>query len=157
MPTLQYRGFVLPRDYELTTYYNPTVNRTGAQEDPDVTFTARIVDRVIFVDVQVAEFVATTSDQLFGYAYDLALIMTDQHAPLSRRVDARPRSGPTATATTSSRRSWPTIRTPRSGHRRRRGTPRGQVARFRLDRGRPGRITVGDPRFQGAAGTVWHA
>ncbi|MGA1799363.1 hypothetical protein VH567_11350 [Sphingomonas sp. 4RDLI-65] len=76
MPTLQYRGFVLPRDYELTTDYNPTVNRTGAQEDPDATFTARIVDSVIFVDVQVAEFEATTSDQLFGYAYDLARIMT---------------------------------------------------------------------------------
>jgi hypothetical protein len=75
MPTLQYRGFVLPRDYELTTDYNPTVNRTGAQEDPDATFTARIVDSVIFVDVEVAELEATTSNRLFGYAYDLARIM----------------------------------------------------------------------------------
>ena len=77
MPTLQYRGFVLPRDYALTTDYNPTVNRTGAQEDPDATFTARIVDSVIFVDVEVDDFETKTSDQLFGYAYDLARIMTD--------------------------------------------------------------------------------
>lgn len=77
MPTIQYRGFVLPRDYALTTEYNPTVVRTGAQDDPDATFAARIVDSVVFVDVEVAEFEATTSDRLFGYAYDLVRIMTD--------------------------------------------------------------------------------
>jgi hypothetical protein len=71
MPRFRYRGRVRPNAVTLSLAYSPTVVRTGSNYEPDATFTLRVVESDITIEVEVAAFDTATPDQFFGLAMDL--------------------------------------------------------------------------------------